>query len=233
MILIALKTLSISIIIPVRNEEATIGPCLDHLTGLNGLEILVVDGGSSDSTVTEVKKRKVELITSAPGRGVQQHTGALAATGNILLFLHADTRLPRGFSSQVTSLLSKNTVVAGAFHLAIDAEAMKFRLVEWGANLRSKLFNMPYGDQALFMKKTTYFSAGGFPEQPIMEDVALINILKTTGRVMLADSAVITSARRWNKKGVIQTTLFNQLMLAGSKMGISPDRLALWYYGKR
>ncbi len=225
--------MSISIIIPVLNEAERIGPCLDRLTHYANLEILVVDGGSSDATLLHVQKRGVNIIVSQPGRGQQQHAGALAAKNDLLLFLHSDTKLPDNFALEVRAILQQPNVAAGAFQLAIDNQGAGFRLVERGVNLRSRIFQMPYGDQALFMKKTTYFSAGGFPKVPIMEDVLLVHRLKKLGRILLADTSVVTSARRWQKHGILKTLIINQFMLAGRMAGISPDRLARWYYGKK
>ena len=231
MILTARKTLSISIIIPTRNEEKSIGSCLNRLAALSVLEIIVVDGGSQDQTVTLARQQNVRVLVSAPGRGTQQHVGALRAKGDIFLFLHADTRLPSDCCSQLTTILQQPQVAAGAFRLAIDSPETAFRIIEWGANLRSTLLQRPYGDQALFVNRQTYFAAGGFPEQPIMEDVVLVERLKKRGNIVIANSSVITSARRWQHRGLLATTLRNQLMIAGKMAVIAPDRLARWYYG--
>ncbi len=222
--------MSISIIIPVRNEEEAIGPCLDSLSGCGELEILVVDGHSSDQTVRRAAQKGCQAVVSAPGRGTQQHAGAKTAAGDILLFLHCDTRLPHDFAVHIRDILKLEGVAAGAFQLAIDTPGRGGRMIEWGANLRSRALQLPYGDQALFMKKDTYFAAGGFPEQPILEDIALLSRLKKLGRIVIARAAASTSARRWRQNGLIKTTAINQLMLAGWAMGISPERLARFYY---
>ena len=232
MTLTDLKTLSISIIIPVRNEEGAIGACLDSLPVTAGLEILMVDGNSTDQTLAEIRKRGQRVIQAPPGRGSQQHAGALAACGEILLFLHCDTRLPCDFAEQVQEILQEKDTAAGAFRLGIDARGTGYRIIEWGANLRSRVLQQPYGDQALFMRRTTYFAAGGFPEQPILEDVALVSRLKQQGRITIARASVRTSARRWQQRGLIRTTVVNQLMLAGRAAGIPATRLGQWYYKK-
>ncbi len=225
--------MSISIIIPVRNEENHLGPCLDSLPQSEELEILVVDGNSRDQTVQLAEKRQICCLQSIPGRGSQLHTGALAAGREILLFLHCDCRLPKDFSSLVRDCLREKGVAAGAFRLAIDAPGRCFRAIEQGANLRSRLLQLPYGDQGLFMYRKTYFAAGGFPSQPLLEDVALVKRLQKMGKITLAPASISTSARRWNQKGVFKTTLINQLILAGYHAGIAPKRLARWYYGAR
>ena len=222
--------MSISIIIPVRNEEDAIGPCLDGLSGCTDLEILVVDGDSTDQTVREATQRGHKPILSPPGRGSQQNTGAKAASGDILLFLHSDTRLPHNFATHVRDIMQQEGIAAGAFQLAINAKGWGYRIIECGANLRSRMFSLPYGDQALFMKRDTYFAASGFPDQPIMEEVVLLSRVKKHGRIVTAPASVTTSARRWQQHGIVKTTIVNQLMLAGWALGIPPNRLARWYY---
>jgi rSAM/selenodomain-associated transferase 2 len=196
-------------------------------------EIIVVDGGSTDQTIQETLARGVQLIRSEPGRGQQQHQGAEAAQGNILLFLHCDTILPATFPEDIISTLQKKHTVAGAFRFTINGTHPGFRLIEAGTQLRAILFDLPYGDQALFMEKATYFAAGGFPLQPIMEDIALVSQLKKLGKIALAPSAAKTSARRWQQHGLLKTTLINQLMLIGRAMGIAPQQLARFYYAQR
>lgn len=222
--------MSISIIIPVRNEEVAIGPCLDSLADYSDLEILVVDGGSSDQTIQEIQRRGYKPVSSAPGRGKQQHTGAKAASGDFFLFLHCDTSLPRNFTTHVRKILEQEGVAAGAFQLAINAQGLGYRIIEYSANLRSRLLQLPYGDQALFIKKETYFAANGFPDQPILEELDFLSRLKNLGRIVIAPDYATTSARRWQQHGIMKTTIVNQLMLAGWVMGISPERLARWYY---
>ncbi len=225
--------MSISIIIPVLNEEQAIGPCLDSLSGQPDLEILVVDGGSTDQTLRRASRTGVSCISSAAGRGTQQNTGAKAAAGDILLFLHCDTRLPRSFAANVQVILQQKGVAAGAFKLAINAQGSGYRFIEYIANLRSRALQLPYGDQALFMKRETYFAADGFPDQPILEDIAILSRVKQHGRIVTAATFAVTSARRWQQHGIVKTTLVNQLMLAGWAMGISPNKLARWYYRRQ
>jgi len=223
-------TLPISIIIPVYNEAGTIATTLEQLIPHPGEEILVVDGGSTDQTRDIAASFPVQLLSSPAGRGVQQHLGALAARGEILLFLHADTLLPGNWTTHVLEILARPRTAAGAFRLGIDSQEKGFRLIEFGANLRSHLLQKPYGDQALFMLRETYFQAGGFPDWPLMEDVALVRQLRKIGRIRLARARVTTSARRWKRLGLVRTTLRNQLIQVASLLGISPGRLARWYY---
>ncbi len=196
-------------------------------------EIIVIDGGSTDRTAQEILARGVRFIRSEPGRGQQQHRGAEKAGSETLLFLHCDTVLPETFFEDIHCTLRRKNVAAGAFRLRIKGGAFGFRLIEAGIQVRSKIFSLPYGDQALFMRRETYFTAKGFPQQPIMEDVALVHRLKKLGRIVLTQAHVTTSARRWQQHGLVKTTLINQLMLLGRAVGISPQQLTRFYYAKR
>jgi len=221
----------ISIIIPVINEAANIKSTLAATQPSQNVEIIVVDGGSSDGTVEIVGNSgfAVKVIMANPGRAVQMNTGALAATGNILLFLHADTRLPSGFDTMIRQAVEISGIVAGAFTLKIDAELASLRLVEKGVRLRSHFWQMPYGDQGIFLKREIFQAVGGFPELPIMEDFEFIRNLKRQGRIVTLPAPVITSARRWLKKGVWQTTFINQVVIIAYFIGVSPERIRSWY----
>ena len=163
------------------------------------------------------------------------NAGAIAATGEILLFLHADTVLPLGFEQMVRSTLQQPLdkqsprTIAGAFTLKIDDHLPSLRWIEWLVAWRSKWRQMPYGDQAIFLTAETFRSVGGFVEIPIMEDFELIKRLQSLGRIEIVAAPVLTSARRWLQRGVWQTTLINQAIIIGYSIGISPDLLANWY----
>ncbi len=226
--------MTISIITPVLNEEQQIVSFLDNQQAVSCHEHVLVDGGSTDKTRCLIDRYPVNLISSAPGRGTQQNAGALAATGEILLFLHCDTRLPENYQHHVHYILAQPGVAAGAFQLRIDHPGRSYRLMERGVYLRCRLLSLPYGDQALFMKKSVFLQAGGFPDQPILEEIPLLHRLRHRGGIGLAPAAVVTSARRWQRLGILRTTIINQLMLAGMLAGISPQRLAglyLWGTG--
>ena len=159
------------------------------------------------------------------------NTGAAAAAGDILVFLHADTLLPENFSHQIVSALNQNGVAAGAFRLAINSTRAGIRIIECMANLRSRLLQLPYGDQALFINKQVFETVNGFPEQPLLEDVALIRKLKQLGSITIADGKVSTSARRWQRLGILRTTLINQYILIGYGFGVDIEKLAMLYRG--
>ena len=227
-----MKTETISVIIPVFNEANTMGSVLDRLVNTDNVEVIVVDGGSQDETVTVARSRNVQVISTPPGRACQMNAGAAITTGDILLFLHADTRLPDNFDHLVCQTLQEPQTIAGAFELRIDSQRLGLRLIERLVNLRSRFFSMPYGDQAIFLKATVFHTIGGFPNLPIMEDFEFIRRLKHQGQIRIVPASVLTSGRRWERLGIIKTTLINQLIILGYFFGVSPDKLARWYRGK-
>ncbi|MBW2072221.1 MAG: TIGR04283 family arsenosugar biosynthesis glycosyltransferase [Deltaproteobacteria bacterium] len=227
--ILAASSTSLSVIIPTLNESSHIGATLASAMGDAETEVVVVDGGSVDDTRKQVQAWGCKLLVSSPGRAVQMNMGASVASGKVLLFLHADTRLPPGYRSQVHSTLGAHGVVAGAFRLGIDGSGRALRLVEMLANWRSTTLQLPYGDQALFMKAARFQQIGGFPTMPIMEDLVLVSRLRKIGRIAIAPVAVQTSARRWQEIGVGKATVINQIMLYGFFLGLSPERLARFY----
>ncbi|MEG4204742.1 TIGR04283 family arsenosugar biosynthesis glycosyltransferase [Microcoleus sp. Pol7_A1] len=227
------RHLKISIIIPVLNEAPTIARVISTALQAKNVEIIVADGGSSDGTADIAKSLGIRVICTARGRAVQMNAGAAAATGEILLFLHADTLLPRGYDSGAREALAKPSAVAGAFQLKIEARRFCLRLVETGVNWRSNFLQMPYGDQAIFLKAATFDKMGGFPDLPLMEDFEFVRRLKKQGRIEIVPQPVLTSARRWQQLGVIKTTAINQIVIIAYFLGVSPDRLAFWYKGQK
>ncbi|MBE9003003.1 MULTISPECIES: TIGR04283 family arsenosugar biosynthesis glycosyltransferase [unclassified Nostoc] len=219
----------ISIIIPTLNEAGNIKKAIVTTQPNTNIEVIIVDGGSKDDTIEIAQSLNVKVISSSPGRAVQMNAGVVAASGNILLFLHADTRLPTGFDDMIRTALQQPGTVAGAFKLRIDAPLLSLRWVEWGVNVRSHFCQMPYGDQAIFLTKKVFQQIGGFPELPIMEDFELIRCLKSIGRIVIIPTPVVTSARRWLQKGVFKTTLLNQIVIIAYLLGVSPERIRCWY----
>jgi rSAM/selenodomain-associated transferase 2 len=220
----------ISIVIPTLNEASNLPQVLDRISVTASLEVIVVDGGSTDDTLAIAAAWGARTVTSTTlGRSHQMNQGAGLAKGSVLLFLHADTRLPHGFEPIIHQTLAQPDVVAGAFQLAIDSPQRALRWVEWGVNLRSRRFHMPYGDQAIFIKANVFHSLGGFPELPMMEDFELIRQLKSLGKIVIAPATVSTSDRRWRSLGIFRTTLANQVMIAAYLIGVDPHKLARWY----
>jgi rSAM/selenodomain-associated transferase 2 len=216
----------LSVIVPALNEEAALGATLERAVAADRVELIVVDGGSTDGTTDVASRHGATVLRSAPGRAVQMNAGAAGAAGDLLLFLHADTLLPRGYAGEVRRLLADRGVAAGAFRLRIAGRRPALRLIEHAVNLRSRCLSLPYGDQALFMTRTALRAAGGFPPLPVMEDFALVRRLRSVGRIALARLAVETSARRWNRDGPWRTTLRNQLAIAAFLGGVRPARIA-------
>jgi rSAM/selenodomain-associated transferase 2/rSAM/selenodomain-associated transferase 1 len=219
---------SLSIIIPTLNEAAALPQTLAQIPPEPGLEVIVADGGSQDDTVALARDWGAQVV-SAQGRAAQMNAGAAIARGTHLLFLHGDTQLPPDFRAQIQQVLGRPGVVAGAFQLQIAGSQRGLRLVEWGVRVRSQLWQLPYGDQGIFLSRSGFEALGGFSEQPLMEDFELIGRLKKVGKVAIATSAVTTSPRRWQKLGIWRTTWRNQKILLGHALGFSPQRLAHWY----
>lgn len=220
----------LSVIIPTLNEASHLAATLACLeTATTPLEILVIDGGSRDETVAIAQSWGARVLVTDPGRAWQLNAGATIAKGNRLLFLHADTRLPSQFDYWIHELLDQPGVIAGAFELRLDADLPGLRWVERGVNWRSRLLQLPYGDQALFLNAAIFRELGGFPELPMMEDFEFVRNLRRRGRVAIAPVPAITSARRWQKRGVLKTTLLNQMAIGAYLMGIPPARIIQWY----
>jgi rSAM/selenodomain-associated transferase 2 len=221
----------ISVIIPVLNDAKALEFALDSTRDCIGVEQIVVDGGSSDRSADVAQSRGVKVLRSPAGRARQMNAGAEVAEGTFLVFLHADTRLPEEFDVYVLRILTEPGVAAGAFQLKIDDPSARLRFIEKVANWRSRYLQMPYGDQAIFLRAELFHEVGGFPDLPIMEDFQLIRRLQGEGRIVIAPAAVLTSARRWKQLGALRTTLLNQLMILGFYLGFEPARLARWYRG--
>jgi hypothetical protein len=216
----------VSIIVPALNEENRIGDTLSALGIHSEVEVIVVDGGSSDGTVSIAETYGAEVMCSASGRALQLNAGAEAARGEILVFLHADTVLPQDYLADIQRVLSTPTVVAGAFRLRINSPGIAYRLIAKGTNLRSRIFQLPYGDQGLFLRKDTFANMGGYPELPIIEDYEFVRRLRRLGRIVLADSTACTSSRRWRIAGPCRQCVKHQLVLLGYHLGIDVHRLA-------
>jgi rSAM/selenodomain-associated transferase 2/rSAM/selenodomain-associated transferase 1 len=219
----------ISIIVPALNEGGAIKKTLLLAQLADNVEVIVADGGSQDGTVQVSLSAGVRVICAPKGRARQMNAGAAAATGEILLFLHADTHLPEGFDEMVRQALSTPGAVAGAFELRIDSPQPLLRLIETGVNWRSRLFQMPYGDQAIFLPASVFRTCQGFPDTAIMEDFLLMLRLRRLGKINIVAVPVLTSGRRWQKLGVLKTTLINQLVIVAYFLGVPPERLARWY----
>ena len=222
------KAMNISIIVPVLNEGPTLATTLAPLA-TTPYELIVVDGGSTDETPSLAQRYADKFITCRKGRGFQQHCGAVCATGEVLAFVHADTRLPPGFGELIWDAFDDPTVVLGAFRLRLWPTNPWLRLVAHVANLRSVLLKLPYGDQVLFMRRSIYFHVGGFQDLPIMEDVDLVRRVKKLGKLRIVSGHVVSSSRRWQQEGMLYTTLRNWFLITRYLGGTSPERLEKHY----
>lgn len=217
----------ISIIIPTLNEEKVLFDTLASISTCDNVEIIIADGGSQDRTIEIAKEFDVRIVQSQSGRGRQMNAGAAVANGETLLFMHADSSLPDSFQRDIQNILKDN--IAGAFRLKIDGLIFGKSIVEWGANVRSKYRQKPYGDQGFFIKANDFYQLDSFKNWPIMEDYEFIRRVKKAGRIGIASTAMRTSGRRWQKRGLIRNTLRNQLCVIAYRLGFSPDQIAKFY----
>ncbi len=215
-------------IIPVLNEAKQIAEVISETRRVGDCEILVVDGGSTDNTIAEATEAD-RVIQSKPGRALQQNTGAVASSGEMLLFLHADCRLQPGSLEAVQTALENPRCAGGCFQQHIDDPAWKYRLLEKGNAARVRLCKWAYGDQGIFVRRTLFEELGGFPNLRLMEDLYFMKALKRKGRIALIEPPLIISARRWQQKGVLRQTLRNWALITLAHAGISPDHLARFY----
>jgi uncharacterized protein len=217
-----------SVVLPVLNEADRITATLER-AGCPDAQLIVVDGGSRDTTIGLAEAAGARVIGARCGRAEQQNCGARIAKGRVLLFLHADTQLPVDYAARVFDTLLDPRVAAGAFGFKTDLGTWSMGLIERAAHIRSRLFRLPYGDQGLFMRKGIFDRAGGFPDIPIAEDLFLVRHLARFGRIELAAGKAVTSGRRWRRLGVWRTTLINTLIAGGCLLGVNPKRLARLY----
>jgi rSAM/selenodomain-associated transferase 2 len=224
---------TISIVIPVLNEQILINEAIECIRGLplgKALEIIVVDGGNQAETVSAIRDEDVERLSSKRGRGAQMNRGAAVAHGEVLLFMHADTRLPSDGLRSIASSMDDARFSAGAFDLEIAGKGMAYRIIEKVASFRSRLTGIPYGDQAIFVRRDYFLGLGGYKELPIMEDVDLMRRIKRDGgKVCFVSGKARTSARRWEKEGVIRCTFRNWTIMLLYLLGVTPQRLVRWY----
>ena len=219
----------ISIIIPTLNEAGQIEETISKIPTSPAVEIVVVDGGSSDGTAEKARESGVRVLSTGSSKAEQMNAGAAAAQGELLLFLHADTCLPEQFEKKVLATMAREGVSAGAFTLGIDSQDRGLRFIERVANWRARFFKMPYGDQALFVSRQLFLEIGGFADYPIMEDFELVRRLKKMGGIVILPESVKTSPRRWQNFGIFKTWLLNQIIVGAYFIGIPPQRLAFWY----
>lgn len=221
----------LSVIMPVLNEGEALAATLDRLAELRalGVEVIVVDGGSHDATIQRARLRADRVVIALRGRASQMNAGAEKANGDVLLFLHADTRLPPAADHLVLDGLQRSGRAWGRFDVKIEGRHALLRVVGWLMNLRSRLSGIATGDQAMFVKRDIFRETGGFPKIPLMEDVALSKRLKRVSRPLCIRERAVTSGRRWERQGVLRTIILMWRLRLAYFFGTDPAVLAKRY----
>lgn len=224
----ALATSRVSIIIPTLREGDNPARLARIFGGADGVELVfALAEGDCDTRIPDVSY--IKTVTTSKGRARQMNAGARSSSGDILLFLHADTLITPESLDNVRKALSRSGVTGGAYRLKIASPKLSFKIISAGANLRSRFLGMPYGDQAIFVKREVFESVGGYEDIPIMEDVRFVETLKKRGKVVLIKDYAETSPRRWKKEGGVRATARNITLISLYKLGVNPKRLAGWY----
>jgi rSAM/selenodomain-associated transferase 2 len=222
-----------SIIIPVLHESEIIHTQLEklkHIETDEAFEIIVVDGSPTQDTLQVITDKTIIKCPCQQGRGHQMNAGAARATGDILIFLHADTFLPLNAFSLIQTALKNKQYVGGAFTLRIQPQTAFFRMIAAYSTLRSQITRAPYGDQVIFLRKTYFDAIGGYQDIPLMEDVELMRrIKKKKGQIIILPHPVITSARRWDHEGFIYTSLRDNIIIFLYWCGMPAEKLAIFY----
>lgn len=220
----------ISIVIPTLNEAAVIGSALAQFQDLPGdWEIIVADSGSTDATLEIARSFGATIVDGPPGRGASMNAGAAVATGEILLFLHADTRLPKTAHSLICRAFDDPSVAVTAFHLAMDGRGWRYRFIEIASKFRIRIQRTFFGDQAIAVRRHDFERVGGYSEPALMEDVALSHRLRGEGKLRTLPAEVITSARRFEHGGFIRTVIFMSGLQLAYALGVPTRRLARLY----
>jgi rSAM/selenodomain-associated transferase 2 len=231
------QAVQFSIIIPVLAEQDRINQIIDQLyqqAGIERSQIIVVDGDPDGTTIKAVQHAQVTTLISPKGRAVQMNSGADRAQGQILLFLHADTQLPVQALLSIEQAFDDPSYVGGAFSLKIDSSRFFLRYIGVRANLRSRVTRIPYGDQAIYMRREYFEEIGGYRELPFLEDVDLMRRIKQDRRrIRILRDLVLTSARRWETEGMFYATFRNQVVMLLYYLGVSPEKLSRLYGSQR
>jgi rSAM/selenodomain-associated transferase 2 len=219
----------ISVVIPTLDEASRVESAVQSAVAA-GCEVVVSDGGSRDETLSLARAAGASVVLSEPGRARQLQAGLRDATGDVVVFLHADTRLPDGWRRPLEAALQDPAVAGGAFGLRFQGAGAALRFLEWGVRWRVRLFGLPYGDQAIFVHLGVLEMIGGVPQAPFMEDLDLVQRMKTHGRVVILPAQVETSPRRYEGRA-LRHMLRNWGVLLGWRLGVDRNRLLGWYTG--
>ncbi|MDQ6975417.1 MAG: TIGR04283 family arsenosugar biosynthesis glycosyltransferase [Mariprofundaceae bacterium] len=225
--------MSVAIIVPVYNEEKTLGTFLPLLEKFACDQLIIVDGGSQDASQARLKKQGITWVQGRKGRAKQMNDGAAGCTSDVLLFLHVDTQLPPRAIEFIQIAMQDRTTVGGRFDVRLDGKEPVFRLIETLINWRSRLSRISTGDQAMFVRRHVFERVGGFAEQALMEDIALSRCLKRHGKIACLRHTVTTSARRWQYHGVMRTVLLMWRLRFLYWCGVNSNTLAAMYHDAR
>lgn len=220
---------SVTCVIPVLNEVSRLAVCLRAVFAAGPHEVIVVDGGSTDESCRVAREHGATVVSSEAGRGRQLQCGAEHATGDWLLFVHADCLIGAESTSQIEALSQDATIVGGAFRQSIDSDGWRYRLLELGNAWRAERLGWIYGDQAMFVRRDVFNQLGGFADMPLMEDLEFSKRLRKVGKTVVLPGPVVVSARRWQKQGIVFSTVRNWCFVVLYHLGVSPERLARWY----
>lgn len=215
----------ISVIIPVHNEQQALLSLSRTIGQHPDSEIIVVDGGSSDLSFDIAVTFAHKVLKSERGRAVQMNAGARVASGNTLLFLHADSLLPPNWHSLISDALRDAAIVGGAFDLRLSGDSLPLNVIGRAASLRSRMLQAPFGDQGIFARKAVFADLGGFRPMPIMEDADFSRRLRHSGKIAFIPHPIVTSSRKWEQYGVVRTTASHCLVLACYYAGLPPHAL--------
>jgi len=224
---------SIAVIVPLLNERDRLPELLEMLNELNADEVVLIDGDSTDGSKELLSKSGFLWCSSIPGRAVQMNEGAGECASDILLFIHADTDICSSHLSAVKEAMRSDDTIAGRFDVHLSGSHPAFRLIESMINLRSRLTKIGTGDQCQFVRRTVFDSLGGFPEQPLMEDIEFSKRLKRLGAIACIRDKVTTSSRRWEQFGIFRTIVLMWKLRLLYWLGVSPERLAAMYRDAR
>ena len=223
--------MKISVIIPVLNESVNLpAAILSVRKSIPDAEIIAVDGGSTDGSLEWLQSQPaIKVLRSERGKGPQQNAGAGVASGDVLLFLHADCRLPVDAEANLVDAMKDPGIAGGCFLAQWSRNTLSLRLISFGMNLRSRIRKVSYGDQGLFIRRAVFRQIDGFPDWPLFEDTELIRRMKTVGRFKVVNSPVIMSARRFEKSGILYGVFLVYFLQIAFTLGVPPAMLKKWF----